>query len=591
MMRLFRRLALAALLDMFVLGPAWAGCVLETFATLPVTVKDSRPLATAKINGADATFLVDSGAFYNLITPAKAAEYNLKLYPLPPWFTIRGVGGEASTSEAVVKQFTFVGVPIKDMSFVVGGSETGGDTAGVLGRNLLSIADAEFDLAGGTVKLFRPKGCGDRPLVYWSSASTYGEISLVGEDQGPFHAPVDGFVQVNGHKMRALFDTGSGKSILSVEAAKRAGIEPEGPGVVSAGLTSGIGPRQINTWIAPVDSLEMGGEAVKHTHLRVGPLALTEVDMLIGADFFLSHHVVVSNSQRKLYFTYNGGPVFDLTVNTAQTAAPEPIPRAQAAAPAAAADPADLARRGEALASRADYPHAIDDLTQAIALAPREPAYLFDRAGAYEESGQSDAAMADLDRALALEPANLAGLQARARLRLAQKQTAGALEDLASFDRLASKQTDARLTAAELYQEAEAHTQALAQYELWIAAHPVDSRRAEALAGSCRARIASGGDLAKALADCNVAVRLSPNRVEALISRGLIRLRQQDPDKAVADFGAALAIEPKAPWALYGRGLAERRKGSVAQGEADMAAAVALKPDLPDRAKAYGVGE
>ena len=35
--------------------------------------------------------------------------------------------------------------------------------------------------------------------------------------------------------------------------------------------------------------------------------------MLIGADFFLSHHVYVANSQRKLYFTYNGGPVFNLT--------------------------------------------------------------------------------------------------------------------------------------------------------------------------------------------------------------------------------------------------------------------------------------
>ncbi len=34
--------------------------------------------------------------------------------------------------------------------------------------------------------------------------------------------------------------------------------------------------------------------------------------MILGADFFLSHHILVASSQRKLYFTYNGGPVFDL---------------------------------------------------------------------------------------------------------------------------------------------------------------------------------------------------------------------------------------------------------------------------------------
>jgi hypothetical protein len=32
--------------------------------------------------------------------------------------------------------------------------------------------------------------------------------------------------------------------------------------------------------------------------------------MLLGADFFLSHRIFVSNEQHKVYFTYNGGPVF-----------------------------------------------------------------------------------------------------------------------------------------------------------------------------------------------------------------------------------------------------------------------------------------
>lgn len=33
-------------------------------------------------------------------------------------------------------------------------------------------------------------------------------------------------------------------------------------------------------------------------------------DMLLGADFLRSHRVLVSHSQRKMYFSYEGGPVF-----------------------------------------------------------------------------------------------------------------------------------------------------------------------------------------------------------------------------------------------------------------------------------------
>jgi hypothetical protein len=46
--------------------------------------------------------------------------------------------------------------------------------------------------------------------------------------------------------------------------------------------------------------------------------------MPLGTDYFLSHHIYVANSQRKLYFTYNGGPVFNLTFS--------PVPAAHIAA-------------------------------------------------------------------------------------------------------------------------------------------------------------------------------------------------------------------------------------------------------------------
>ena len=32
--------------------------------------------------------------------------------------------------------------------------------------------------------------------------------------------------------------------------------------------------------------------------------------MLLGMDFLKAHRLLISNSQRRIYFTYNGGPVF-----------------------------------------------------------------------------------------------------------------------------------------------------------------------------------------------------------------------------------------------------------------------------------------
>jgi hypothetical protein len=46
--------------------------------------------------------------------------------------------------------------------------------------------------------------------------------------------------------------------------------------------------------------------------------------MLLGADFLRSHRVLVAHSQRKIYFTYTGGPVFQLNRPAAPGTEPRP---------------------------------------------------------------------------------------------------------------------------------------------------------------------------------------------------------------------------------------------------------------------------
>jgi predicted aspartyl protease len=108
--------------------------------------------------------------------------------------------------------------------------------------------------------------------------------------------------------MRAYFDTGASTSFITAHAAARAGVRTSDPGVLPAGQSQGL-DGDIKTWVGAFSSIKIGDEEIKNAKLTIGE-SVAEFDVLIGADFFLAHHVYVANSQGKLYFSYSGGPVF-----------------------------------------------------------------------------------------------------------------------------------------------------------------------------------------------------------------------------------------------------------------------------------------
>src|SRR5690349_17252709 len=119
-----------------------AECQLARIAELPVTMDGLRPTFTAQINGTDALFTLDSGAFWSVLSPASAAQYKLHLdHNRVPGLYFKGIGGTVDAAITTVKTFTIFNVPLRNVDFIVGGSEVGENTVGVLGQNLLRIAD------------------------------------------------------------------------------------------------------------------------------------------------------------------------------------------------------------------------------------------------------------------------------------------------------------------------------------------------------------------------------------------------------------------------------------------------------------------
>lgn len=582
-------------------GGAGAACKLSKLVELPVTMVDRKPTVSAKINGVNAVFLADSGAFYSMITPASAAEFKLKTYAAPMQLRVVGIGGEAAVSVGLVKEFTLAGIPINNVEFLVGGGEVGGGAVGLLGQNVFRLGDVEYDLAHGVIRLVREDDCGKANLAYWAAGSDTPVSVMDIQTTTPRSPHTTGSAVINGVKIRVLFDTGAEVSYLSMHAAQRAGLSVDAPGVKYAGTSRGVGRGAVRTWIAPVADFKLGDEEIRNTHLRIGESLMDDADMLIGADFFLSHHVFVASRHSRLFFTYNGGAVFNLSVAPTAVTAPadaapssiSPTPAAPEPAKDGPPDAAAFSRRGAALAARREFAAAIADFTRACELAPQEPDYFYERGMAHVGNRQPEAALSDLDRTLKLKPDHIPALLARAEYRVAAGDTPHAIEDLDAADRSASKEADARLRMAIAYARVDRLPQAVVQLDAWIAAHEADARMAAALNERCWIRTLSDQDLPQALDDCNAALKRSDKQdVESarlFNSRGLVRLRLGDYQKSIADYNASLGLNARDAWALYGRGVDEKRLGKNAAADADMAAASAIWPAVGDAFVKHGI--
>jgi tetratricopeptide (TPR) repeat protein/predicted aspartyl protease len=580
--QVMRKIFLALFASVIAWSPAHATCQVGKLLEFKVTMRGAQPLADVGINGHSLPFVIDSGAFFSTISPGTASELGLQLEPSR--IQLSGIGGEAGrTYVAEVKTLDLSGLPVHNVEFIVGGSEVG--AGGLLGQNILGIGDVEYDLGNGSIRLMRSMNCSAKDnLAYWAGQSPVSDLAIDYRDAA--HPHTIGTVLLNGVKIRAVFDTGAGTSMLSLNAARRAGITTSSAGVVPSGPARGLGRSVVQTWLAPIESVKIGTEEVRNTKIRMADIDLPEADMLIGADFFLSHRVYVANGLRRMYFTYDGGPIFNVTPIRVvdQQGATQTIAADNAPEPT---DAAGFSRRGAAETSNREYKAAIADLDRAVTMDPHNGRYLLQRARTHYLLRNPLAAFADLDLAVSVAPTDPEIRLARAESLLMRKRNADAAADVAMVDAALPRQADERLAVASIDERLDKFDQSIANYDQWIAAHPDDSRQPIALNGRCWTRALAGRDLDLALKDCNAALRRE-KAASYYDSRGLVELRMGQYDKAIADYNEALTLAPRAAWSLYGRGLARRHMNDPAS-QSDLKAAVAIDPELPGRAKALGI--
>jgi predicted aspartyl protease len=311
---------------------AHAACHLTT-AEVPVTMEGLRPLVAAKVGGKPVRLILDSGAFGSSLTATFAAQERLPslaakaigtLVPSSASTITTGVKGHLTdTGIVIAPTFEFAGSVFPNVKFLTI-RDLGDGAAGLVGQNLLHTSDNEYDLKGGMLRLIRPQDCATTQLAYWATPGmTYSVVPLQSEGHNTGHTIVT--IAVNGQPMRAYLDTGADTSFITAHAAAKAGVKTSDEGVKRAGDSHGL-DGDIKTWVATFGSVKIGDEEIKNAKLAIGESVSNDFEVLLGADFFMAHHVYVANSQGKLYFTYSGGPVFRTSAPQAAAASGDAQP-------------------------------------------------------------------------------------------------------------------------------------------------------------------------------------------------------------------------------------------------------------------------
>ena len=308
--RLFRSLlALAlggALLPATAAETGAPACRYTEVASLPLHYTGPGLAVTAEgsINGNPATLLVDTGAFDTVLATTPVERYKLALTETGR--KSQGIGGEAKIYMAQIDELS-VGPAKSGRSRVRVLTDFGHPPSydAIIGAPFLLQTDMEIALATKELRFFRPSNCNDRFLAYWDAAA----MEIPFEQSSPRDPNPRFTVLVNGKKMKAVIDTGAATTLIGLNAARRAGLKLDTPGVKRQGEASGIGNARAAKWNTSFDTFQIGTETVKNAEIGVVDWE-GSVDILLGDDFLRAHRVLFAMSQRKLYISYVGGEPF-----------------------------------------------------------------------------------------------------------------------------------------------------------------------------------------------------------------------------------------------------------------------------------------
>jgi predicted aspartyl protease len=283
-------------------------CRVVQLAQLPMQEIRGQFVTTIGVNDQNLTLLIDTGAGGTILTPRAADRLGL-----PEDFsksaTISGFGSRSpSRHPRIARSIRFGPLEWHNQSIFTADfihqqqQDDPASPVGVLGADLLSQFDVEFDFPKQTMTLYQPAACFVNG-VPWTNA--YERFRPMRTAQNAFVIPVS----VNGQPLFGEIDTGAQTTSITRAAALSAGIseasidrEPPETATVANGADLVVRRHSF-------DSLKVGGVTMDHVPLYVDDTLFGVGDVLLGSDFLRDARVWVSYSTNQVFMQYTRGPV------------------------------------------------------------------------------------------------------------------------------------------------------------------------------------------------------------------------------------------------------------------------------------------
>jgi predicted aspartyl protease len=273
--------------------PAAAACRLEPRAAVSLTENWNFLVFPATIGGEPVSMLLDSGADAGLVT-AEAAD-RLRLPAGSARTVIEGTGASLPVPTLRLDTLAIGGAAMPAALVPVAPLPTEPrvhpPVAGLVGADLLAGFEVDIDVPAHRLALARAAGaCDDfRP---WPGAA-------------PVAATRDGNRLVveavlDGHRLRALVETGARSTILDTTAAARIGLDAAALAKDPGGVTGGVDLRPVLYHWHRFRTLVIGGVSESGPVLTVSAVN-APADLLLGADFFARHRVWLSYAGDRIF--------------------------------------------------------------------------------------------------------------------------------------------------------------------------------------------------------------------------------------------------------------------------------------------------
>ena len=233
--------------------------------------------------------------------------------------------------------------------------------------------------------------------------------------------------------------------------------------------------------------------------------------------------------------------------------------------------------RGIARQTLKDYEGAIADYDAGLEQMPEHQVFLMNKAVCECEIGKYEQADSTYSRLLSIYPNYANAYLGRAQLRMMQKDTVAAIDDIDKSISISKNIPGAYVMRSEInMQYKKDYKAALADMDEAIKLEPH-------YAGYYINRAFMKynlDDYFGAMADYDYALGLDPTNITAHFNRGLLRTEVEDNNKAIEDFSYVLRSEPDNLAARYNRALLYSKTGQYREAIGDLDAVLAVYPNF-----------